>query len=126
MITQQDKNKKLLLAQVRPAKLVALQLSREIPTRPCSPYGGLEIDHEAIKMGARMAFEALFAVEQDMLPDTRKSEDTNALIMELRRTVRALQSAQSTEIEAAEKAYEMAVTAIEQAWKKALANSQDH
>jgi hypothetical protein len=43
--------------------------------RACSPYGGLDTDATAIKTVARMAFEALFAVEQDMLPDTRKKAE---------------------------------------------------
>jgi hypothetical protein len=57
-----------LLAKIRSAKIAALNLSRDIPTRPCSPYGAMVHDTVSIKRTAREAFEALHAAEQELLP----------------------------------------------------------
>lgn len=50
-----------MIERFRNAEAEMLELSRTIPKRPCSPYGGLGIDGEEIKRRARYAFECLRA-----------------------------------------------------------------
>lgn len=57
-------DKKALASEVRKAKLKCLKLSREVPTRQCSPYGGLITDTDDIMATARSTFETLMKVEQ--------------------------------------------------------------
>lgn len=51
--------------KLRSARTFALRLSRgEVPKRPCSPYGGLDIDYEELQRLGRAAYECLLAFEQ--------------------------------------------------------------
>jgi hypothetical protein len=55
-----------LLDDIRTAKTNCLKLSREVPTRRCSPHGHLDTDDAAIKRTARQAYEALLKAEKEL------------------------------------------------------------